>query len=186
MWCSRSWVSPVSTKICEMGDANSWFEIENVATFRCSRKNMQEACIAYAISGLCSWKEETYVRGCWCHGDRALFEFNSLTQGWATFYTHIFTLPGSGLTSSAERLCPRNIILLLANSHLSLFKVRPSSRNLLNTWCSLVSCSIWSFPCTKMSSAWHTMPLQPSRICVILRWKYSGAEDIPNGSLLKQ
>ena len=36
-----------------------------------------------------------------------------------------------------------------------------------------------------MSSIKHTIPSKPVNTSLILRWKYSGAEVIPNGSRLK-
>src|SRR4029434_2502257 len=81
---------------------------------------------------------------------------------------------------------PRNLTELFENSHFSVFSVTPFSSSLFSTFHrrpSWVDCvSAW----TSTSSIWHSTPSKPSSILDILRWKCSGADEIPKHKRLKQ
>ena len=62
----------------------------------------------------------------------------------------------------------------------------PAHLILSKTATSRWSCSSWVRPYTSRSSIKQTTPSSPAMTSDICFWKYSGAEVIPNGSLLKQ
>ena len=96
------------------------------------------------------------------------------------------TFSGSGLIPSVSTDWPKNLMDVLLNTHFSLFSVRPASWIRFKTASKFLSCSCCVVPYTSTSSIKHTTSLRPLRISCILLWKYSGADVIPKGSLLKQ
>lgn len=91
---------------------------------------------------------------------------------------------GSAEIPWASTTCPRNVILVCLNKHLSLLRVTFALSSRLSTSCNLVSCSFSVLPNTSTSSIKHTTLGSPLTIWDILLWKISGAQVIPNGSLL--
>ena len=65
-------------------------------------------------------------------------------------------------------------------------KGQPTSCRRWRTARTRPSCSDWSTLWLRTSSIWQSVPSESSSIWDIVRWKISGAELIPNGSLLKQ
>ena len=93
-------------------------------------------------------------------------------------------LAGSACTPSPSMMCPRKLIIVLAKSHFS-FSVRLALLKDCRTACRHWSCVFLSAACTKMSSMWQTTLCRPAKICDMVLWKSSLAEDRPKGSLLK-
>ena len=80
---------------------------------------------------------------------------------------------------------PKYRIILFLNSQFPGFNFIPDSSINFNISSSLLSSPSIVLPCIKMSIITWTPSMSPSN-SVIQRWKISGAEDIPNGNLLKQ
>ena len=92
-----------------------------------------------------------------------------------------------GYTPLSYIMCPKYRMLLFLNSHfmgLILFPILWLILMFLPVF--FLSCSSIVLPRIKMSSiiTWNTSISFSNS--VILRWKFSGAEDIPKGNLLKQ
>ena len=94
-------------------------------------------------------------------------------------------LRGSAWSPEPSMMWARNLMDDLENSHLSL-RVSPASCKRWRTALRRLSCTDWSMPWTRISSIWQIVPSRSSRILDKVRWKISGAELMPNGSLLKQ
>ena len=92
----------------------------------------------------------------------------------------------SGWMPAAERVCPRKLTWGQLNLHFSPFRVRFASLSRCSTAVSRSSCSCCVFPWIRMSSTRHTTPSIPFSSSAIRRWKCSGAELMPNGSLLNR
>ena len=97
-----------------------------------------------------------------------------------------FVLSGSALTPVQLMMCPRNLTVVLFNSHLLGLSVTwawaDSSR--FSTLVSHSRCSRSSFPNTSMSSIWQTAPSRPKMWFTCLS-NISGALKIPNGTCWK-
>lgn len=96
------------------------------------------------------------------------------------------TFSGSGLIPCALTTTTRNLTWFAENVHFLRFSLIPASSKRYNTCLRRWSCSCCGAPKTRMSSIMLTTPSRPSRILLICRSKYSGAEQIPKGSLWKQ
>ena len=92
---------------------------------------------------------------------------------------------GSAWSPELSMMWARNRVEHRENTHSSL-RVNPASCRGWRTARTRPSCSDWSTPWMRTSSIWQSVPSEPSSILDIVRWKISGAELIPNGSLLKQ
>ena len=91
-----------------------------------------------------------------------------------------------GCISLSDIMCPKYRMVLFLNSHFPGFNFIPDSSINFNVSSSLLSCSSTVLPCIKISSIITWTPSMSPSNSVILRWKTSGAEDIPKGDLLKQ
>ena len=91
---------------------------------------------------------------------------------------------GSARTPSLSMMCPKNLTVVLPNSHLDWLRVTCTDVNRFSTLLRRSSCSLWFFPKTRMSSIRHTTPSRPSRMRFILFRKISGALDMPNSNSL--
>ena len=92
---------------------------------------------------------------------------------------------GSAWVPELSMMWAMNRIEDRENSHLSL-RVIPASCRRWRTARTRPSCSDWSTPWMRTSSIWQSVPSEPSSTLDIVRWKISGTELLPNGSLLKQ
>ena len=90
---------------------------------------------------------------------------------------------GSGWIPSVVRMWPRYGSSVLPKRHLSRLSLKFSSRHLCKTNFSRSSCSSRVVPDTSMSSTYVCTPGMSEKASVTIRWKTSGAELIPNGSL---
>ena len=96
------------------------------------------------------------------------------------------TLPGSGLMPVSSTTYPKKGTCGWENLHFTLLRVRPSFRSLHRTLNKCSSCSSCVLPYMRTSWIKKTTPSMSPSISDIRRWKCSGANVIPNGSLLKQ
>ena len=104
--------------------------------------------------------------------DTSVRDFNYLTAA---------VLSGFAQIPVSSNRCPRNLILVLDNSHFCGLRTAPPDWVLSSAASKLMSCSAWVLPKISLSSMWHTTPFDPVRILFILSWKCSGALDILKG-----
>lgn len=90
------------------------------------------------------------------------------------------------LTLLVDRKWPKNVILLLLNTHLSMFSMIPAFLILFNTVCSLSTCHDCVPPSEKTITHMANFTWSSSRTTDIHFWKNPGAEAIPEHNLLKK
>lgn len=95
-------------------------------------------------------------------------------------------LSGSARIPSWSMWWPRNLRLVLLNSHFSGLRVTPAAAILSSAANRRWSCSSLSRPNTRTSLIRQSTQSRPWRMEFIRLWKSFGALDIPKGSLLKQ
>ena len=93
------------------------------------------------------------------------------------------TLSGSGSKPFAVSVWPKYFTFVTPTSNLSLFNLRPRSRDLSSALRKFSSCSCRVFPCTMMSSTNAMTPSRPSKHSSTRRWNSSCDDLRPNGSL---
>ena len=104
---------------------------------------------------------------------------NSVTFSGAVNLDIAATFEGSAWIPPSSTMKPRNLVLVIDNSHLS-FNGMPLRWILSITSSTRWSCSSLVVAWISTSSMWQITPGTPSRILFIVRWKMSGAELIPS------
>ena len=135
----------------------------------CFRRSALKGCVSWARLGvnLPSWLTMPMKR----HSSETLVGgFNTLTAA---------VLSRSAWIPVSSSRCPRNLTVVLENSHFYGLRVAPADWILSSAVSKLMLCSAWVLPKICTSSIWHTTPFNLVRILFILFWKCSGALDIP-------
>ena len=138
----------------------------------------QTLLLVWALVGFCFWMRDW---GCIWIGSWACPEgFGVLS--WLLDLALSFS--GSGLIPSLLMMWPKYFTCSIPNVHFSRLNLTPFSLTRLRTARSLLSCSSWLYPHTRMSSMRIRMPSNLLNISSIWRWNPSCADTKPNGYLI--